>query len=321
MRKQLISCAVLCAAALLACAPVNAGGASVIIDVVMGEPVPWDEFVSDLASAQVIYLGETHSITRHHAVQTKLLESLSAHGTRPALGLEMFAQGQQPVLDSWAKGDKGFNALIDALGAEAWTNLKDYKNLLLTARRLKVPIVALNADDALVRKLARKGPEGLTREERGALPEGYDAVNPDLERLLRLRLRVHKAFQEKSLDRIILAQALRDETMARGVDRFLDSPEGQSRTMLVIAGSGHVSYGFGVPERVTRLKSRPYRVVILSESGELELSEHEMRHAVPVEITHKDLAFIKTRIADYLHVKPLDEPPAAEEDRRAQSLP
>ncbi len=40
------------------------------------------------------------------------------------------------------------------------------------------------------------------------------------------------------------------ETMAQGVVRFLQSPQGTDRIMMVIAGNGHVNYGFGIPEAV-----------------------------------------------------------------------
>ena len=191
------------------------------------------------------------------------------------------------------------------LGREHWTNLEDYEKVLNLAREGRVPIVALNARDELVRKVAHAGLEGLTESEKREIPEGIEKINPLQDRLLRLRLRVHRAFEMASLDRIVLAQALRDETMAQTVSSFLDSSEGKNRLMLVIAGSGHVNYGFGIPEGVQRRNGLPYRIVIPTESGELVLSEAEKRQSVPVHITHEELRFIRTPIADYLQAVPL----------------
>jgi uncharacterized iron-regulated protein len=123
---------------------------------------------------------------------------------------------------------------------------------------------------------------------------------------------VHKAFRDKTLDRIVQAQSLRDETMAQAAARFLKSPEGKDRVMLVIAGGGHVNYGFGIPDRLKRIMDVPSRIVLQSESGELVLSEAEKSQSMPVDISHQDLKFIRNPIADYLFVVPLKEAPAKE---------
>jgi uncharacterized iron-regulated protein len=278
-----------------------------IIDVLMGEPVTMETLLDDLAEVRIVYLGEIHTIARHHKLQADLLKRLKERELKLALGMEMFSTDQQAILDRWLAGKQGINDLIGELGKEHWTNLKDYESVLNTARNLGIPVVGLNASDKLVHKLAREGLAGLSPEEKDSLPKDLEQINPLNDRLLRLRFKVHKAFEDKSLTNIVLAQALRDSTMARAVAEFLNSPKGKDATMLVIAGSGHLNYGFGVPERVSRRLDVPFRIILASESGELVLSEQEMRQMAPVHITHKDLEFIQKPIADYLHVIPLKE--------------
>ncbi len=276
-----------------------------IIDLLMGEPVEIKTMLDDLAEARIIYLGEIHTIARHHKLQTEMLKLLNERGLKLALGMEMFSVERQPILDRWLAGKQTVNDLIRELGKEHWTNLKDYESVLTTARNLGIPIAGLNAPDKLVHKIAREGVAGLSPEEKDSLPKDLEQINPLNDRLLRLRLRVHKAFQDKSLDNIVLAQALRDATMARAVMEFLESPAGKDSTMLVIAGTGHVNYGFGIPERVKARLDLPFRIIVASESGELVLSEEEIRQTAPIHLTHKDLEFIQKPIADYLHVIPL----------------
>lgn len=276
-----------------------------VVDVLFGEPIALDAMLDDLATVQMIYLGEIHTIARHHRVQTELLRRLSFKDVKLALGMEMFSEDQQAALDRWQKGRTGFRELVKELGEEKWTNLKDYQELITTARRLAVPIVGLNAPDGLVRKVAREGLNSLTESENAQVPPGVTTVNPQYEKLLRMRLQVHKAFKHRTLDDIIIAQCLRDATMARAAVRYLESPEGRGRTMLIVAGSGHMNYGFGIPERVEALRPTPHRIVILSESGELVLSDFEKKHSAPVQIRHEDLRFIRSPIADYLLLKAL----------------
>jgi uncharacterized iron-regulated protein len=268
-----------------------------------------DTMVDDLATARIVYIGEVHTIRRHHGIQTEILNRLAERNIKLALGMEMFSVHQQEIVSRWQKGNESIEHLMRALGAGHWTNLPDYGPTLLSARKLGAPILGLNADDSLVRKVARKGLEGLSESEKKQVPAEVGTVDPLYDRLLRLRLQVHKAFQRKSLDNIVLAQAVRDEAMARAVVGLLTSPEGKDRIVLVIAGAGHINYGLGVPSRVTRMMNEPFRIVLPSESGELVLSEEEKRQSTPVQITHHDLSFIRRPIADYLHVVPLKSEP------------
>ncbi len=281
---------------------------SIIVDLYMGEPIPMEMMIEDLAQVGIIYLGEIHTITRHHRFQKELIRQLSDRGSKLAIGMEMFSIDQQHILDEWQKSDKDVSDLIRNLGRDHWTNLNDYADVLLEARKQGIPLIALNAPDQLVKKVARQGLSSLSDKEKELLPTSWD-VSPEQDKLLRLRLRVHKSFQDKALDSIVQAQVLRDEIMASTILNYLNAKENTARTMLVIAGTGHLNYGLGIPERVSRGMDMKSRIILVSESGELVLSEQEKRMAVPVSISHEDLKFIKAPIADYLHILPLKEEP------------
>lgn len=283
----------------------------VMIDMVFGEPVPMNQALDDMATARIVYLGEHHTVPRHHKFQLEIIKGLVERGLDIAIGMEMFSIEQQGALTEWLQSGSHLDELIIKLGKERWNNLNDYAGIMYFARQVKSPIICLNAPDALVRKVAKEGLGGLDESQLESVPKDVNEINPQYERLLRLKLRVHKSFQEKKLDRIILAQAVRDSVMARSAVDFLKSDYGAGKTMIIVAGSGHLNYGFGIPEKVGRHFDAPYRIALPSESGELVLTEQELRHAVPVEITHNDLSFIKVRIADYLSVLPLREDESA----------
>lgn len=280
---------------------------SLFVDLYAGEPVTMDTVIDDLSSVRLVYLGEIHTIVRHHMFQSEILGKLSERGVKPALAMEMFSEDQQGIVDQWLKGKGDVASLMKSLGKERWSNLQDYEPLLLRARASGIPVVAINAPDKLVRRVARNGMDGLTDEEKGRIPPGTQNINPLNDKLLRLRLKVHRAFQDKALDNIVLAQAVRDETMARAVTGHLEGPTGKDSLMVIIAGSGHLNYGFGIPERTFRLNELPYRIILPTESGQLVLSEEEEKQAVPTHVSHSDLKFITSPIADYLYVLPLAE--------------
>jgi len=51
--------------------------------------------------------------------------------------------------------------------------------------------------------------------------------------------------------------------MAETLSEFLKSSDGEGKTVLVFAGSGHVAFGFGIPKRFYRRTSIPYQIIVL----------------------------------------------------------
>lgn len=62
-----------------------------IIDLYMGEPVPLRAMFDDLCTVRIVYLGEIHTIARHHELEAEVLRGLLDRGLKLALGMEMFA--------------------------------------------------------------------------------------------------------------------------------------------------------------------------------------------------------------------------------------
>ena len=117
---------------------------------------------------------------------------------------------------------------------------------------------------------------------------------------------VHMSATPETLRPIREAQICRDEMMASVLCSFLQSEKGQNRRAVVLCGAGHVSYGLGMVSRVRRrLPGIKDRVIVLSQSGDLELSPEEEAMARDIEITHEQLRAVNQPVADYLHVRSL----------------
>jgi uncharacterized iron-regulated protein len=99
------------------------------------------------------------------------------------------------------------------------------------------------------------------------------------------------------------AQVVRDETMANTLAEFLKSDAGRGRRAIVILGAGHCQQGMGTPSRVRRrIPGITDRIIVMSQSGDVELSEAEKKLASGVEITHAQLGHLQAPLADYLHI-------------------
>ena len=83
-----------------------------------------------------------------------------------------------------------------------------------------------------------------------------------------------------SANRFFLAQVLWDETMADGIAKFIKA--NQDYQVVVLAGQGHVVYGYGIPSRVERRikdsdkdKKFTQRSVLLSVPDITPIEEHK----------------------------------------------
>lgn len=285
-------------------APEAPSRAMMWVDVYRGEPIAEAELLDDLATAQVVYVGERHGVARHHDLQLWVVQELIAREVPLVLGLEQLEVGYQPVVDRYNRGEITLDELVtETEWAKRWTNYRDYVPIVAAAHAAGAPVVALNARLELVRAVARNGIDGLEPESRSELPAEILLDDPMYEEHMNRVMMVHAGVTEEMCRRYFEAQVARDETMAAALVGFLNSPAGQGRTAVVLCGAGHVSQGMGIPTRVrARMPGVRDRIVLMSESGDVELSEGARKMARDIEITHQQLRALDRPIADYLHV-------------------
>jgi uncharacterized iron-regulated protein len=283
---------------------------SMWIDVCFGEPVSYGDLLDDLAEVDVVYLGERHTIERHHEIQHRIVADLADRGVPLALGLEQMEIPQQPLLDRFASGTLDFDELAkQSEWGKRWHNFEQYRPVLKAARDAAAPMRALNARRETIRDVFRQGGvDKLSPETRRQLPETMLLDDPDYQKWLGIILGVHLAATAERMRPMVEAQIARDEHMAEQLVKLLKSPAGRDRTAVVLVGAGHVNYGLGLPARVrTRMPHVRDRIVILSESGDVELTEAEKAVSKDIKVTHEQMRAMNRPIADYLHVTTLKQ--------------
>lgn len=280
------------------------------LDLYRGEPLRFADITTDLNQVDVVYVGETHTLDRHHNWQIRIFEELIAEkGDQLVLGLEQIEAFQQPAVDRFNTGELDFDQLATEINwSKRWRNYEDYRSLVELAQANGVPVIGLNGRAETIRKIGRGGLDSLGPDEREEFPGDIQLNDPDYQRLLNLLMMVHAHMDESLLRQIFQAQVMRDEVMADTLARFLSQPENTGRTALVIAGSGHLQYGLGMVQRVrNRLPDLDDRIVLMTVSNELVLSPQEEAMARKISISHEDLRFLNRPKADYLQVsEPLE---------------
>lgn len=219
-------------------------------------PHALDTVLSDLAAANVVYLGETHDRPADHAAQLQIIQALHRRNPRLAIGMEMFQRPYQAAIDRYLSGEITEAALrqqteYDRRWGFDWEH---YAPILRYAQAHGIPVVALNVPTEVTQRLAEKGWNSLLPSDRQWIPplSEIDTGNAQYRRLLEGIYRDFHINHGSSSDfeNFLLAQVVWDETMADSIADYLrHRPDDQ---MVVLAGQGHIMYGYGIPSRVAR---------------------------------------------------------------------
>ena len=205
-----------------------------------------------LSRDRVVYVGETHDRYDHHLNQLEVIRRL--HRIKPdmAIGMEFFQQPFQSVLDDYISGRISEKEML--LGSEwydRWRyDYRLYRPIMQYAREHGIPVIALNVARELTDRVSKVGIDGLTQAERAQFPPEIETGNERYRQRIQEVYRTHPHADNGGFERFLEVQLAWDEGMAERVVRYLR--EHPDRTMVVLAGSGHLMYGTGIPDRVQR---------------------------------------------------------------------
>jgi uncharacterized iron-regulated protein len=241
-------------------------GSEQILKVPDGDWISFVQLMEGLREARVIYAGETHDQMEHHQIQLRILQELVEQGKEVVVAMEMFQRSQQPVLDRWTSGQLTEEQFLREVDWETtWSiDYSLYRGILDEAKNKGLNVLGLNIPKEWVKKIAQNGIEGLSPEDRGKLPE-MDLADQQHRAYIQSIYGQHRQGQAITFEYFYQAQCLWDEGMAETLFRFLESPEAMGKTILVLAGGGHVVFDFGIPKRVYRRVSVPYQTIVLRE--------------------------------------------------------
>ena len=251
-----------------------------IVHLPTGLRLSLDGMVDMLTGARLVSVGETHDNLNDQRVELTVVRELHRrfHG-KIAIGMEMFRETQQPVLDRWVKGEL---TELEFLKASRWYetwgfDFGAYRDLLLFARENRIDVIALNPPKELQDAVRRTGLDNLPEDLRRQLP-AIGETDPWQRVVLQGVFGGHAGHGggDGSFDAFLRVQLLWEETMARRVVDYLKSPRGEGKRMVTITGGWHVKYGFGLPKKVIRRMPLPYAILLPEEISTPEQKEGRM---------------------------------------------
>jgi uncharacterized iron-regulated protein len=220
-----------------------------------GDPIPRSGFLRRAARADYILLGETHTNACDHRVQAKLIRWLAENGTRAAVGLEMVPATKQPVLDRFNAGRMGLDRLAQELRwKETWGHPYSlYRPVFRAVRDAGYPLFGLNVPRGMTESVRRKGLQGLDPAERDKLPERIILPPQAQKGMLTEEFEEHQEMlrrgnaTSRGRKRFLQAQSVWDTAMASRASQIRART---GATIVILAGNGHVAFGWGIPHRL-----------------------------------------------------------------------
>lgn len=221
-----------------------------------------EQFFPLLEKANVVYLGETHDSEADHKAQLQIIQQLHGKNPKIAIAMEMFQRPFQDVIDDYLAGKISEVELLEKSEYnKRWGfDWELYAPILRFAKANNLRVLALNTPAEVTRKVARGGLQSLTAEDRLYIPPNSE-IRTDNEAYKNMAMDVFKQHSgaghgnSANFDNFFLAQVLWDETMAETIANFAqNNPDYQ---VVVLAGKGHIIYGYGIPSRVMRRVNNP----------------------------------------------------------------
>ena len=226
--------------------------------------------LATLLPADVLLLGEQHDAPAHQQLQRQAVQWLAARGELAALALEMAEQGRSTA------GLPRDASEADVQHALAWRDAgwpwKTYRLVVMAAVRAGVPVLGANLPTARQRDAMRDAaldarlPPAALAEQQQRMRDGHCGLLP-----------------ESQIGPMTRVQIARDIAMADTV-RAARQP---GRTVLLVAGNGHVHRALGVP---LHLPPDLTTKVLSAQSGQAQAAiDSEVTDTLPAHTSGADL--------------------------------
>ncbi len=249
-----------------------------------GQRTTLQEITAAHPQATFYLVGESHTSKCPKLLASNLLATLQQQGKQPLLGLEMLTAKQQHLLDavnSGAIAQEQFSQHVNWQGTWGY-DYSLYEPVIATAYKYNVPIYGLNIPHVTLRKSAMGNTVRVPVDERKWLPS---VVIPPLDaqkKMLQEVFLAHQAMRKNNnkisandnLEKFLRVQSLWDSTMAENAAKLAQQLQ---RPMVILAGSGHVEFGYGIASRLDVFAPRKQYILFMPTSNPYRLAaEHAL---------------------------------------------
>lgn len=238
--------------------------AGMIISTKTGAAVSFEDLLADLSRVGVIYVGEEHHNRTHHKIQLEVIKAVYKICPNVAVGMEMFDQTYQPILNLWSAGELDQGTFLQKVHWYAnWKyDFELYKDVLEFIKDEKIRLIGLNIPFHIPPKIAVGGIENLSDEDKKHVPKTIDTSDAAHRAYVEQVFKQHRVPWMDNFDFFYQTQCVWEDTMASSVALNL-----KADMMIVLTGNGHIIRKFGIPNRVFRRTGTDFRTIFLATAG------------------------------------------------------
>ena len=220
--------------------------------------ISMDDLIKSIKDKKIIYIGEIHDSIMNHEVEQNIIERLVEINPHVSIAMEMFKSDSQNNLDNYLNGNISEEVFLKSIDyEEGWGfNFEFYKPILVIAKEHKLPVIALNIDTKVIKKVSANGIAKLDAQALNMLPDSIDFTNEKYRKLLEQIYKQHPHTESGQFERFYEVQLIWDEYMADIISDFLRNYN--QTQLIVITGNGHIIYKYGIPSRVYRRNKIEY---------------------------------------------------------------
>jgi uncharacterized iron-regulated protein len=223
-----------------------------ITDTATGELITPETLARRLAGTGILFIGENHTDQNFHDVQLRTIRALQEAGRPVLIGLEMFPYGAQAALDQWLAAPAA--GLAEPAGwYEHWGyHWNYYREIFHYARERGLTLHAINSPRETVKAVRARGFGELTPEQAARYPPRLAEDSDEHRRMYRAFFDPDDALHMSpaALDGLYRAQVAWDATMGWNALQALREHGAPGAIMVVLIGTGHVSYGLGAERQI-----------------------------------------------------------------------
>ncbi|MFH1934566.1 MAG: ChaN family lipoprotein [Pseudomonadota bacterium] len=236
-----------------------------IIHLKTGKAISFDQLIDQVGPRRLIFIGEVHNNPEHHLIQVQILQALMSRYAPRTVAMEFFNKTQQPVLDRYMDGSPTEATETVFLKDVGWDKnwaytYHFYRPLLLMTKEKGRKILAINAPNNIVKKVARSGLSSLDPSERNQLASHINLKNESHRTYLRKIYEKHTHQDLKRFDFFYQAQCVWEDTMAENIAKYLSK---NKEKLVVLAGNGHIINKYGIPNRTLSRIKIPMATILL----------------------------------------------------------
>lgn len=216
--------------------------------------ITFGQLIDRLVEADLVCIGEAHDDELHHRVQLQVIKALFAQDERLGVGMEMFQRPFQKEIDRYFQGEMDEAQFLksseyDKRWGYDWAL---YRPIVEFCRKNSAPLAALNAPKELTARLSKAGIAGLTPEEKKQLGDIDFQVKAHRDHWYEQLAKLHGPAKvtEEQKERSYQVMTTWDGYMANSAAQF--QKEKGLKRLVVLAGSGHIDHGFGIPDRAAK---------------------------------------------------------------------